>query len=142
MAEGYEVGAFWLYETNGTIQTQEQLDTYKQFPSKINADFGDLIYVDYDGDGDITVADRHYAGSGLSDFEIGLNLKWMFHGFDLSMNWYGTSGAEIINGTKAATYTYATHGDLKNMWTPENPTSNIPLFKYSFMDRRFKKWTT
>lgn len=128
LAEGYEVGAFWLYETNGTIQTQEQLDTYKLHPSRINADFGDLIYVDHNGDGDITVEDRHYMGSGLADFEAGLNVKWMFHNFDFSMNWFGTSGAEIMNGTKAATYTYGTHGDLVNMWTPENATSNIPLW--------------
>ncbi|UMB54051.1 TonB-dependent receptor [Lutibacter sp. A64] len=128
LAEGYEAGAFWLYETDGVIQTQEQLDAYRKYPSKINADFGDLIYVDHNDDGDITVEDRHYMGSGQSDFEIGFNFKWIYNNFDFTMNWYGSSGAEIMNGTKAATYTYATHGDLVNMWTPENPTSNIPLW--------------
>lgn len=128
LAEGYEVGSFFLYETDGVIQTQEELDEYRQFPSRINAELGDLRYVDYDGDGDITEADRHYAGSGMPDFEVGLNLRWNYKNFDLSMNWYGTVGSEILNGTKAAAYSYANHADLVNMWTPENPTSNIPLW--------------
>ena len=127
LAEGYEVGSFFLYETDGVIQTQEELDAYKLFPSRQSAKLGDLKYVDYDGDTDITEADRHYMGSALPDFELGLNLKWNYKNFDLSMNWYGTVGSEIMNGTKAATYNYGTHKDLVNMWTPNNPTSNIPL---------------
>ncbi|RKR12139.1 TonB-linked SusC/RagA family outer membrane protein [Maribacter vaceletii] len=129
LAEGYEVGSFFLYETNGVIQDQETLDEYRQFNSRSNAQLGDLIYVDTSGDGDISVADRTYKGSALPDFEIGFNLNWMYKNFDMSMNWFGTVGSEILNGTRAATYSNGRHQDLVNMWTPNNPTSNIPLYQ-------------
>ncbi|MCW2118201.1 SusC/RagA family TonB-linked outer membrane protein [Flavobacterium sp. 7A] len=127
LAQGYEAGAFFLYQTNGVIQNQAQLEAYQKFPARANAALGDLIYVDYNGDGDITEADRHYLGSGLSDFEVGFNLKWDYKNFDFYMNWYGTVGSEIMNGSKAAAYATGNHKDLVNQWTTDNPTSQIPL---------------
>ncbi|MDW5288087.1 TonB-dependent receptor [Formosa sp. PL04] len=124
---GHEASSFWLYETDGVITSQDELNVYKQFPSRINAQLGDLKYIDYDGDGDITEADKHYMGSALPDFEMGLNLSWKYKNFDFTMNWYATVGSEIMNGTKAAAYNYGNHEDLVNMWTPNNPTSGIPL---------------
>lgn len=129
IAKGFEAGAFFLFETDGVVQTQEQLDAYRQFPSRSNALLGDLRYVDTNGDGDITNEDRVYKGSGLADYEIGFNLRWEYANFDFSMNWFGTVGAEILNGNKAGTYNWSRHQDLVNMWTPENPTSNIPAFQ-------------
>lgn len=129
IAEGYEAGAFFLHETNGIIKTQEQLDAYRQFPSRISAEFGDLIYVDANGDGNITTEDRTYHGSGLADFEYGFNINWKIGLFDVSMNWFGTVGSEILNGNKAATYNFQRHQDLVNQWSPDNPTSNIPSFR-------------
>lgn len=129
IAKGYEAGAFFLYETNGTIQTQEQLNAYRQFESRANAELGDLIYVDTNGDGNITSEDRTYQGSGLADFEYGVNFSWDIGRFDFSMNWFGTVGAEILNGNKAAMYNFQRHQDLVNQWTPNNPSSNIPAFR-------------
>ncbi len=123
---GREAGAFFLHETQGTIKNQVQLDEYKNIDS--NARLGDLIYTDQDGDGEITDADRVYSGSGLPDFEIGFNMNWTYRNFDLSMNWYASVGAEIINGVKADAYSRFRHRDLTNMWTPENPNSDIPFF--------------
>jgi TonB-linked SusC/RagA family outer membrane protein len=127
LAEGYEAGAFFLYETNGVITDQAQLDTYRQYPSRVNAELGDLIYVDHNNDGDINEEDRHYAGSGLPDFEFGVNFKWTYKSFDLAMNWYGTVGSEIVNGSKAAAFAVGNHKALANMWTPANVNSQIPL---------------
>lgn len=129
---GREVGAFYLHPTNGTIQTIEQRDEYRKFPSRSNAELGDLMYVNSNGDDDITDADRVYMGSGLPDFEYGFNLKWNYKNFDFGMNWYGTVGSQLINGNKADAYTWARHRDLVNMWTPDNPTSNIPFHRDRF----------
>jgi len=129
IAKGYEAGAFFLHETDGTIKTIEERDTYRQFPSRANAELGDLKYVDSNGDGNITTEDRTYHGSGLADFEYGINFRWDVGRFDFSMNWFGTVGAEILNGNKAAAYGWQRHQDLVNQWTPDNPTSNIPSFR-------------
>ncbi|WP_452231709.1 SusC/RagA family TonB-linked outer membrane protein [Lacinutrix sp. MEBiC02595] len=129
IAEGYEAGAFFLHETSGTIKNIAERDLYRQFPSRANAEVGDLRYVDSNGDGNITSEDRTYHGSGLADFEYGINFNWDIGRFDFSMNWFGTSGAEILNGNKAAMYGWQRHQDLVNQWTPDNPMSNIPSFQ-------------
>ncbi|WP_139958664.1 SusC/RagA family TonB-linked outer membrane protein [Flavicella sediminum] len=126
---GREVGAFYLYKTNGIIKTEEQLEAYKLHPSRSTATLGDLIYVDTNGDGDISDLDRQYSGSGLQDFDMGLNFGWKYKNWDLAMNWYASVGAEIINGQKREAYSRGRHKDLVNMWTPENPNSNTPFYK-------------
>jgi len=129
IAKGFEAGAFFLFETNGTIKTQEQLDAYRQFPSRESANLGDLIYVDTNEDGIISSLDRTYQGSGLADFEFGLNFNWEMNGFDFSMNWFGTAGSEIYNANKNVAYGFQRHQDLVGQWTAENPTSNTPSFR-------------
>ncbi len=141
LAEGYEAGAFFIHETNGVVRTQEQLDAYRALGNRENADFGDIIYVDQltvdtngdgvpdEADGVINDEDRIYQGSGLPDFEMGFNFGWKYKNFDLTMNWYGTVGSEIMNGVRAEAYSAGRHTDLVNMWTPNNPNSNIPIFR-------------
>ena len=125
-AKGYEAGAFFIYETNGVVQTDEQLVEYQKLEGREGAVKGDLMYVDTNDDGAITTADKVYKGSGLPDFEIGFNLNWRYKNLDLAMNWFGSVGSEIMNGNKAVSYIAGRHPDLLNMWTEDNPTSNIP----------------
>ncbi|MBJ2173613.1 TonB-dependent receptor [Aureibaculum sp. A20] len=125
-ATGYEAGAFFIYETNGVVQTDAQLADYQQLGGRESAQKGDLMYVDTNNDGQITAADKVYKGSGLPDFEIGFNMNWNYKNFDLAMNWYGSVGSEIMNGNKAVSYIAGRHPDLSNMWTENNSTSNIP----------------
>lgn len=129
IAKGYEAGAFFLFETNGTIKTQEQLVEYRKFPSRESAELGDLIYVDTNNDGIISSEDRTYQGSGLADYEFGVNFSWKMNGFDVSMNWFGTVGSEIYNANKNVAYGFQRHQDLVGQWTAENPTSNTPSFR-------------
>lgn len=141
IAEGYEAGAFFIYETNGIVKTQEQLDAYKQV--RTDAKMGDLIYVDQltvdtdgdgkadTGDGVIDSNDRVYKGSGLPDYEIGLNISADYKGFDFSMQWYSALGHEIMNGAKATAYAWNRHKDMTSQWTITNPDSNIPAYRES-----------
>jgi hypothetical protein len=129
IAKGFEAGSFFLFETNGVVQNQEQLDAYRLFPSRASAELGDLIYVDTNGDGKISSEDRTYQGSGLADYEFGLNFNWELNDFDISMNWFGTVGSEIYNANKNDAYGFQRHQDLVGQWTAENPTSNTPSFR-------------
>ncbi|CAM3605125.1 SusC/RagA family TonB-linked outer membrane protein [Zobellia roscoffensis] len=127
LAEGHEAGAFFLYPTNGIIDTAEKLTEYQNLVP--NAQMGDLIYVDSDGSGDISDADRVYSGSGLPEYEVGLNLNADFKGFDFSMQWYGAFGHEIMNGAKATAYGYGRHRDLVYAWSEANPSTTIPAYR-------------
>ncbi|WP_152286215.1 SusC/RagA family TonB-linked outer membrane protein [Flavicella marina] len=125
IAEGYEAGAFFLIKTDGVISTEEELADYQ---ANVNptAKIGDLKMVDANGDGEISIDDRRYAGSGTPDYTVGLNFNANYKGFDFSMQWYGSFGAEIMNGSKAFAYKFATHKDLVYQWTPQNAVSTIP----------------
>ncbi len=125
-AEGYEAGAFFLYKTDGVVNTQEKLAEYRQVVS--DAQMGDLIYRDSNGDGAITDDDRVYCGSGLPEFEIGLNVNLFYKNFDLYMQWYSALGHEIMNGTKMITYAYGTNKDLVGQWSEVNASSSIPSY--------------
>ncbi|GJM64263.1 TonB-dependent receptor [Persicobacter diffluens] len=127
VALGHEVGAFFLYQTEGVIKTQEQLDAYRALvPS---AKMGDLMYIDTNEDGRITEEDRVYSGSGLPLFEAGLNTNIEYKGFDFSMQWYANVGNKVMNGTKAAAYSFQRHKDLYYSWSEANNQSDVPAFR-------------
>ncbi|TNJ45644.1 TonB-dependent receptor [Tamlana fucoidanivorans] len=137
LAEGYEAGAFFLIKTNGVITNDEELAEYQQLDP--NAKLGDLRYVDAltvdtdgdgvpdAGDGVLDVNDRQYVGSGVPEFEMGLNFAAYFKNFDFSMSWYASSGAEILNGNKALAYKSRNHKDLAYAWAPQNDNSPVPV---------------
>lgn len=138
ITEGYEAAAFFLRETDGIIKTQEQLDAYREISP--GAQLGELMYVDQiteDTDGDgiadagngaIDDNDKVYAGSGTPDWEGGINFSANYKGFDFSMQWYGSFGAEVMNGTKAYAYQRGVHRDLFYSWTEVNNKADIPWY--------------
>jgi TonB-linked SusC/RagA family outer membrane protein len=138
ITEGYEVASFFLRQTDGVIKTQDELDEYKVIDP--SAKLGELRYIDQltvdtdddgipdAGDGRIDDNDKVYAGSGTPDFEAGLNFSANYKGFDFSMQWYGSFGAEIMNGSKAYAYQVGTHRDLFYSWTEHNQTSDVPWY--------------
>ncbi|WP_282039060.1 SusC/RagA family TonB-linked outer membrane protein [Saccharicrinis aurantiacus] len=127
LAEGYEAGAFFIYETNGIVDTHAKLAEYQKV--KPDANLGDLIYVDNNGDGEISDLDRVYMGSGLPKYEAGLNARADYKGFDFSMQWYSAIGHEIMNGAKATAYGWGRHADLIYQWSDNNPGSSIPSYR-------------
>jgi len=139
LKEGYEAGSFFVLETDGVISSEEELAAYQELMP--TAKMGDLKYIDAltvdtdgdgipdAGDGVINNDDRQYAGSGMPEFELGLNFTANYRNFDFSMQWYGAFGGEIVNGTRAYTYKFGTHKDLLYQWSPQNPESEIPAFR-------------
>ncbi|MEM6376920.1 MAG: SusC/RagA family TonB-linked outer membrane protein, partial [Bacteroidota bacterium] len=121
---GLPVGAFLVYETNGTIKNAEELAVYQQLNAE--AKLGDLRYVDANGDGAITIEDRVFRGSYQPEFEYGFNIDAAYKGFDLTVQFFGVQGNTIYNGPKQYTYSVKRHQDLVYSWSPANPTSNVP----------------
>jgi len=124
LAEGYEAGAFFLVQHAGVIKTPEQLDEYKAIDA--SAQLGDMRYIDQDGDGEINDNDRVYAGSGQSKFESGLGLNLEYANFDFYVQTYYAYGAKVYNGAELYAYSAGRHSDQYYMWTPQNPTSDVP----------------
>ncbi|WP_430928720.1 SusC/RagA family TonB-linked outer membrane protein [Polaribacter marinivivus] len=125
LAEGREAGAFFLLQHSGVIKDAQTLADYQQIDA--SAQLGDMMYIDQNGDNVLDDNDRVYSGSGQPEFEGGLNFNFEFKGFDLFVQNYFAYGAEIYNGAKLFAYMNGRHTDLYNMWSPQNPNSDIPI---------------
>ncbi|MFI3305527.1 MAG: TonB-dependent receptor [Rikenellaceae bacterium] len=126
-AKGYAAGALFLYPTNGIINTDEKLAEYQKLDS--TAEYGDLMFVDSNGDGVWNDDDRQYMGSGLPDYEIGFNLTMDYKGFDFYMNIYSALGHELMNGARATAYGNGRHKDLLGAYSEWNTDSVIPTYR-------------
>ncbi|MFI3285418.1 MAG: TonB-dependent receptor [Rikenellaceae bacterium] len=125
MKVGYPAGSFFLIQTDGVIQNEEQLAEVKTYQP--NAVLGDLKMIDENGDGQIDDDDRVYMGSGMADFEASIVFNATYKGFDFSTQLFYSHGAKILDGAKQFAYAGNRHIDFYDMWTPANPTSNIPI---------------
>ncbi|WP_233244091.1 SusC/RagA family TonB-linked outer membrane protein [Allotamlana fucoidanivorans] len=127
LAVGHEAASFFLWRTDGIIDTEEKLAEYQQIVG--SAKMGDTRFIDQNGDGSLDIEDRVYSGSGLPDYEIGYTFNANWKSFDFSMNWYASIGAEIMNGFNAWAYGFGRHKDLLYQWQKTNPTSTIPSYQ-------------
>ncbi len=78
--EGYSINSYFGYESQGLINTQEQLNEYKKLsniPSRI--DFGDIMFKDIDGDGAITaLGDKEKGYSGDMKYLGNINPRYTY----------------------------------------------------------------
>ena len=126
---GYPIGYFYGYKTAGVFQSQSQIDSYKGAKYD-DAKPGDLIWVDTNGDGEITDDDRTMIGDPHPDFTAGLNLWMAWKGFDLNITGYGAFGQQIARSYRSffdrPTDSYTR--DLLNCWSGEGTSNRLPLW--------------
>lgn len=93
---GLPVGTFWGYNTNGLITAA---DLSKGIPTLtgVSQKVGDTKYVDTNGDGTITTADKHNLGSAQPKFTFGFSNSLNYKGFDLTFLFQGSYGNKIFN---------------------------------------------
>ncbi|SHN40935.1 TonB-dependent receptor [Chitinophaga sp. CF418] len=93
---GSPVGTFWGYNTNGLI-TKE--DVQKGIPvlAGVSQQVGDTKYVDTNGDGVISTADKHSLGSAQPKLTFGFTNTLNYKAFDLSFVFQGSYGNKIFN---------------------------------------------
>ena len=101
-----------------------------------NAKPGDIRYVDYNEDGQITDADRQYCGTSLPIVQLGLTLTLEWKGFDLMIQGAGSFGQKYFNGPRSAMDRYDDNSNYRatyDPWTPENPNAKDPRPIYGDM---------
>lgn len=131
---GREAGAFYLWRTNGIIDTEEKLAEYQTIDG--NAKMGDVRFIDQNNDKQLDDNDRVYSGSGLPKYEIGYNVNANYKNFDFSMNWYASLGHEIMNGFNAWAYGFGRHKDLIYQWSEANPITTVPAYRDDIRNHR------
>jgi TonB-linked SusC/RagA family outer membrane protein len=133
---GQPIGMWYVLQTDGLFQNQEDVNNHKNAAGKIiqpNAKPGDIRFRDNDGDGEITNKDKVVVGSPWADYEIGLNLGASYKGFEFSMDWFGSFGATVFNGPRSVMENFSDNSNYPKgvqPWTPENPNTNTPRAFY------------
>jgi len=125
---GYPIGFFYGYKTAGVFQNAAQVAaTAAKYE---DAKPGDLIFVDVNGDGQITDDDRTIIGDPHPDFTTGLNFWMAWKGFDFSLTGYGAFGQQIARSYRSffdrPTDSYTR--DLLNCWSGEGTSNRLPLW--------------
>lgn len=126
---GFPVGYFWGYKTAGIFQTQAEVDAYQGTGGLIQpgAVAGDVRFVDLNGDGAITTADKTKIGDPNPDFTYGGNIAASYKGFDLTLNISGVSGNQIVDGTRANDRDYNNYSStILDRWHGEGTSNTIP----------------
>ena len=133
---GFPIGSFFLYQSLGLFQTQEEIDA-SAFQSPDTRP-GDVRFADLNSDGIIDGNDRAHLGNPFPDFTYGLNLNVNYKNFDLSILAQGVQGNDVyfLYGNfayEAQARGFNSYRDILNRWTPNNRNTNIP--KVSTDDR-------
>ena len=127
MEEGYPIGYYYGYQTEGIFQTQDQADNA---PSQIalgaTARAGDIRFKDLNGDGVINTADKSYIGDPIPDVTMGLNLSFDYKNFDFQSYFFASIGNDLVrNYERNDRYTNRTTYYL-NRWTGEGSGNVYP----------------
>ncbi|MEP3372458.1 MAG: TonB-dependent receptor [Maribacter dokdonensis] len=133
LSVGDPAGSFYLIQNDGVIKTQEELEEYQQLDlSAVSSpQLGDIKYIDANGDGAINDSDRVFSGSGIPQWEAGLNFDLGYKGWDFGVQSYLAYGAEIYNGGRQIAFAGGRHQEQVFQWTPQNPDSDIPTYRQS-----------
>jgi TonB-dependent starch-binding outer membrane protein SusC len=128
---GNPIAFFWGHRTAGIFQSWDAVYAHVNAAGELiqqNARPGDLIFVDEDGDGQITDADRVMIGNPYPDFTLGFNVNTAWRGFDFNMFWYGAFGQDIFTGgTRRHDLNMPNwKADVLDRWTEENPSATHP----------------
>lgn len=128
---GEPLGTFYGYQTNGIIQTGDDVSKIPK-PSWITSAYqaGDQKYVDQDGNGVINSSDRVILGNSQPKFIYGFSNTFSYKGFDLFVLLQGSYGNKIYNALKQqleiTTLSTNVLAEEAERWTPSNPSNTIP----------------
>lgn len=102
---GKPIGFFYGYETDGILQTQDEVDAYVK-PTDGTPYFsdqrpGDVRFVDQNQDGVIDESDKKMLGNPNPDFELGIQLNAEYKGFYANVTLSGKYGMQVMQSYRS-----------------------------------------
>ena len=132
-AVGQPIASFYGHVVDGIFQTDAEAASSIQG----NAQAGDFIFKDLNGDGLIDAEDRTFIGSPHADITYGINFSAAYKAFDFTLFFQGSQGNDIYDLSRYYNdffnlANYNKHGRILNAWTTEN--TNTQLARVSLND--------
>ena len=131
--EGEAVGSYYGWRVAGVINDEAMLAKAKAQGQ--DAQMGDFLFEDTDGNGTLNDDDRVILGNGLPSFNYGLNVSATYKNWDFSIYTYGVFGMKILSYSKMRysdiyrsddSWTPALLEDsYNNMWSPTNTGASL-----------------
>jgi TonB-linked SusC/RagA family outer membrane protein len=127
MQEGYEMGYFYGYKTDGIFQNQQEVDAAPD-QSKLGAvaQVGDIRYKDLNGDGVVTDADRTDLGSPVPEFTMGFNIQMNYKLFDFSVYTNSSIGNYMVRDYERTLTDVNRLDYVLDRWTGEGTSNTVP----------------
>lgn len=121
---GHPLNSYLLYNAIGIYRTQDEIDKTPHLP---NAQPGDLIYEDYNGDNQITADDQVRTKYGnIPQIMYGAVFSLDYSNFDLSMVFSGQAQVSQYVLPEAGTVGNFYSSWADNRWSPTNPNGSYP----------------
>ncbi|HEY9007423.1 MAG TPA: TonB-dependent receptor [Ohtaekwangia sp.] len=121
---GRPLNTYLLYNAIGIFRTQSDLDSH---PHLDNAQLGDLIYEDYNGDGKITADDQVRTKYGnIPQITYGINLNAGWKRFDVSILFSGQGRVSQFVLPESGTIGNFYSDWADNRWSPSNVNGSFP----------------
>lgn len=133
--EGFPIGYFWGYETDGIFQNETEVLAYKNSKGELvqpDATPGDLRFVNKNDDNLISDADKVMIGDPNPDFTFGLNLGADYKGFYFTVTGNGVAGNQIARNYRTPDVqrnNYTT--EIFGRWHGEGTSNKIPKVSMS-----------
>lgn len=127
MEKGQPLGYFYGYKTDGVFQNQAEVDAH---PSQTGlgapAQPGDIRYVDTNGDGQLTAADRTKVGNPIPDATMGFNLQLNYKGFDLVAYAFASLGNDMVRNYERTSTDVNRSNYILDRWHGEGTSNTVP----------------
>jgi hypothetical protein len=132
MQEGFPMGYFYGYETDGIFQTQAEVDAHpSQLALGANAMPGDIRFKDVNEDGVINVYDKTNIGDPIPDFMMGLNISVNYKNFDFMAYTFASLGNDIVRNYERVQPNVNKLAYTLERWTGPGTSNEVPRVTYA-----------
>lgn len=137
---GEPIGYFYGYHAIGVLQDQEEINNSATQPNPVP---GDLKFEDVNNDGIINADDRTKIGKSIPSFLGSVNLNVGYKNFELTIDMYGSFGADIFNAKELESYSSGDNftTDYLDRWTGPGTSNTIPRITFGGFNKEFSsRW--
>lgn len=149
---GHAVSSFWGYKTDGIYQNQAEIDNDPALANdnaRSTITPGMIKYVDTNGDGQISDADKTVIGDAMPDFTYGFSADFTYKRFSIKTTFFGSHGAQLMNLNRwvvgsghANIFTNMMLDAYEGRWYGEGTSNKFPALNTSpiRLQQRFPDW--